>query len=58
MAEEGFFLGLGPWLNVDIDMDLWVFYPLPPPPPRPTYIYTHVILSSIDKIFFELVLIN
>ena len=25
MADEGFFLGLGPWPNVDIDMDLLVF---------------------------------
>ena len=27
MAEEGFFLGLGPWPFVDINMDLLVFYP-------------------------------
>ena len=27
MAEEGFFLGLGPWPNVDIDMGFPVFYP-------------------------------
>ena len=27
MAEEGFFLGLDPWPNVDIDMGLRVFYP-------------------------------
>ena len=26
MTEEGFFLGLGFWPNVDIDMDLLVFY--------------------------------
>ena len=29
MADKGFFLGLGPWPNVDIDMDLLVFYPPP-----------------------------
>ena len=28
MIEEGFFLGLGPWPNVDIDVGLLVFYPL------------------------------
>ena len=27
MAEEGLFLGLGPWPNVGIDMGLLVFYP-------------------------------
>ena len=27
MAEEGFFLGLGPCPNIDIDMGLLVFYP-------------------------------
>ena len=27
MTEEGFFLGLGLWPNVDIDMGLLVFYP-------------------------------
>jgi len=27
MAEEGFFLGLGPWPSIDIDMSLLVFYP-------------------------------
>ena len=27
MAEEGFFLTLGLWPNVDIDMGLLVFYP-------------------------------
>ena len=27
MTKERFFLGLGPWPNVDIDMDLLVFYP-------------------------------
>ena len=27
MAEEGFFLGLGPWPSVDIDMGLLAFYP-------------------------------
>ena len=27
MAEEEFFLELGPWPNVDIDMGLLVFYP-------------------------------
>ena len=26
-TEEGFFLGLGLWPNVDIDMGLLVFYP-------------------------------
>ena len=27
MAEEGFFLELGPWPNVGIDVGLLVFYP-------------------------------
>ena len=27
MAEEGFFLELGPWPSVDIEMSLLVFYP-------------------------------
>ena len=26
MAEEGFFLGLSPWSNVDVDMGFPVFY--------------------------------
>ena len=26
VAEEGFFLGLGPWPNVDVDMGFPVFY--------------------------------
>ena len=26
LAEEGFFLGLGPWPNVDVDIGFPVFY--------------------------------
>ena len=40
MVEEGFFLGLDPWPNVDIDMGLRVFYP-----PQGS-IATHIIVET------------
>ena len=43
MAEEGFFLGLGPWPNVDINMGILVFYP---PQYINIYIYIYFFFSN------------